>query len=136
VQGTTDAKSDSLPCSLVIVKLIEEKFVLLSFRALFDSGSNTTFINDHYLPSGATAKVIPRKTGQTLVGPLKRTQVLILHELSCSCHVDHLSAYVFSGTCKHDVIFGRDLRLISLSQDFSTGIMSAFGITIEMKPKS
>jgi hypothetical protein len=62
--------SNLTPSSLTIVNSIQKHHSLPPFRVLFDSGSYTTFIHKRCLPLGATATVIPAKTGQTLAGQL------------------------------------------------------------------
>ncbi len=45
--------------------------------------------------------------------------------------------HVFNGTCDYDIIFGRYfLRLIDMAQDFAQGIMTAFSVSVKMKPNS
>jgi hypothetical protein len=62
---------------------------------------------------------------------------LILPEFSQSSRIDHVLGYIFTGTCAYDIVFGRDfLHLIGMNQDFSTGTMTALGVSVEMKPKS
>ena len=61
---------------------------------------------------------------------------IILPEFSPSTRVTNIQAYVFTTNCDYDIIFGRDfLRLINMSQDFSSGSMTAFDITVPMKTK-
>jgi hypothetical protein len=128
---------------LAIVKSIQKHHSLPPFQALFDSGSDTTFIHQQSLPPCANATIIAGKTGgQTLAGKLTTNrqvhlQEIILPEFSQSSRVDGIKAYVFNSTCNYDIIFKRNfLRLIDMTQDFSHSTMTAFGIFFKMKPKS
>jgi hypothetical protein len=99
-------------------------------------------MHEHAFPPGATPRVIPKRSGQTLAGLLKTSrevwlQELILPEFSCSCRIDEQRAFVFSGSCDYDIIFGRDfLRKVGMITDFKLGTMTAFDITTPMKHKS
>jgi hypothetical protein len=51
--------------------------------------------------------------------------------------VNQQHTFVFNGSCDYDIIFGQDfLRKIGMKQDFDSGVMTAFNITVEMKHKS
>jgi hypothetical protein len=104
---------DLLPCSLVIIKYIQWVSTSWPIRALFDGGSDTTFIHEGCLPPGATSRLIPGQSGQTLAGLLHANrfvelQELIIPEFSCSSCVDNQLAFVFQGQCDYDIIFGQD----------------------------
>jgi hypothetical protein len=74
--------SDLTPSSLAIVNSIKKQHPLPPFCVLFHSGSNTTFIHKRcFPPAGATATVIPGKTGQTLASQLTTTHLVQLHKL-------------------------------------------------------
>jgi hypothetical protein len=100
------------------------------------------FMHEHALPPGATPQVILKPSGQTLAGLLKTSrevwlQELILPEFSCSCCIDEQHAFIFSGSCNYDIIFGRDfLCKVGMKCDFILGTMTAFDITTTMKHKS
>jgi hypothetical protein len=137
----TKTEEDLLPCSLAIIHYIQKIHSTFPLRVLFDTGSDSTFMHEHALPPGATPRVIPKRSGQTLAGLLKTSrevwlQELILPEYSRSCRIDEQHAFVFSGSCDYDIIFGHDfLRKVGMVADFKLGTMTAFDITTPMKHK-
>lgn len=133
---------DLLPCSIAIINYIQQFSTSIPLRALFDGGSDTTFIHKGCFPPGATPKLIQRRSGQTLAGLLYTNRTveltkLVLPEFSRSSHANSQAAFFFKGQCNYDNIFGRDfLQKIGMSQDYDNGTMTAFNITTSMKPKS
>jgi hypothetical protein len=93
----------------------------MPLRALFDGGSNTTFLHEGCLPPGATPKLTRGCSGQTLASlrhtnRLVELKELVLPEFSRSSCVGFQSAFVFKGQCNYDIIFGQDfLRKIGIS---------------------
>jgi hypothetical protein len=85
-QANTEMKQaiDLLLCSLAIVKYIQcilSTSTSIPFQVLFDSGSDNTFIHQEALPSGATPKVISKRSGQTLTGLLSTSRDVDLREI-------------------------------------------------------
>jgi hypothetical protein len=71
-------------CSLAIVEYIQRTSstsTYIPFRVLFDSGSDNTCIHQDSLPSGATPKVINKRSGQTLAGLLSTSREVDLQKL-------------------------------------------------------
>jgi hypothetical protein len=90
---------DLLPCSLTIIDCIQRMSRPKPFEALFNGGSDTTFIHKGCLPPGAMPRLIKGRSGQSLASLLHTNQMveleeLILPEISHSSHVDFQPPFV------------------------------------------
>jgi hypothetical protein len=83
-------------------------------QALFDPGSNETFLHSRCFPPGIIPSITTMKTaGRAMAGQVISSQAIILQdiilpEFSKHHFVDEHNSQLFNADCYYDTIIGRD----------------------------
>jgi hypothetical protein len=131
--------SSPIPKSFLIARTINDKTSSRILTVLFDSGGSGCWINERVLPRDCKITILDQpKSSLTLAGTLSSHRVVCLHkiilpEFDRNKIIEQQGAYVFSGPCNYDLIFGRDfLSTTGIILDFDKGLMQWMDKTIPM----
>jgi hypothetical protein len=114
-QGEKMKPLGSVPCSVMIVRDIQNRQCLRLLKVLFDSGSDSTLVHANCLPPGANPALLKEPVfAHTTAGTMKSKRTvwmanMILPEFDKHRQIDHCNAIVFDAPCNYDVIMGRDV---------------------------
>jgi hypothetical protein len=86
-------QQDLVPSSLIIAATTQKLNLSIPLKALFDPGSDLTFIHESCIPKGATPVVSATTTGTTLAGTFTtsrfvKLEKILLPEFNRSCRID------------------------------------------------
>ena len=132
------------PLGILLSQTIQHASSKKPLKALFDSGSDKTFINRRVLPAAATPKTVPTTHFTTINGDKKVNQQVTLRgitlpEFSPTKRIDKpLEALVMdSDTCPYDIIIGLDFMVpVGIDLRCATQTMAWDGQVIPWKPRS
>ena len=106
------------PCTMLLVKSIQGRAFNRPLRALFDSGSDSSHIQQRVLPKGAGSstmakpKLIVGMTGTASISQEVELQDMLLPEFSQSLRIsDPFKCYVMDNKSVYDIILGRDFLM-------------------------
>jgi phage anti-repressor protein len=135
------AHKDLVPSSLLIAATIQKQRSSIPLKALFDPGSDLTFIHERCIPHGATPAVSSITIGTTLAGTFTTSRVvtldkILLPEFYHSFRIDSHPCYLINTNYPYDIIVGCDLLTnMRMGFDFDEMTLTAYGKTVNMKPK-
>jgi hypothetical protein len=100
-------ENDLVPSSLIVATTIQGQRLSQPFKALFDPGSDYTFLYERCLPPGATPTVAGTSTGRTLAGTFVTTRLvkmerIILPEFHRSWKINFQECHVFNTECPYN----------------------------------
>jgi hypothetical protein len=138
------AHRDLSPCSMLVVKYIQNMESRKLLHVLFDSGASHTMIHSSCLPVGMSTHLLPSMVKcQTIAGTLDSSCTVRLREILLPEWFDKTKiiygkkAHVFDAKCNYDVILGRDvLSDIGLILNFETNTVKWMDREITMKPRN
>jgi hypothetical protein len=96
-------QKDLVPTSLIIAATIQKLHSSIPLKALFDPGSDLTFIHERCIPKGATPVVSSTTTGTTLAGTFTtscfvKLEKILFPKFHRSCRIDSHTCYLLAGT--------------------------------------
>ena len=108
------------------------------FLTLLDSGSKTSWFNQHSLPSNSVPSVTYSISGVTMAEKFKSNQQITIHqlhlpEIQSNITLNKLHAQVFTAVCRYDIILGRDALVCKETQEVeccATSVLSSTAIAI------
>ena len=115
---------DLIPMTFIVPCLIEKAPFGSPLTVLLDSGSISTWINQHCLPHHIHGRTVPTITGSTMAGAFKSTKELVLNEmvlpeLCRNTYLPKCPARIFNADCRYDMILGHNaLRSLHITLDF------------------
>jgi hypothetical protein len=115
-------------------------------KALFNPGSDLTFLHQRCLPAGATPLISNARGGTTLAGTFTTKRIatmkdILLPEFHWNRKINSQDCLIFDAIfdaeCPYDIILGQDfLSKIGMIIDFKDKTLSCFGNTKAMKSKN
>lgn len=135
----TDPETDYVPMTFSVIGLIQKQPCTRPVLVLFDTGSETTWIQRSRLPSGAVSSTVDTVTGNTMAGQMKSNQAVVLEHVALpefhqARSIERINARVFEQPCRYDIIFGRDvIRMLGLQLDFQDHVMTWDDSVVTMK---
>ena len=142
-ENTDKTECDSVPCSLMQIKTLQEKFTTKTMIVLFDPGSTCYNMKQSVLPNGATPTLHQAERKATTLGVETmsslsvKAQNITLPEFPRSLKVDKHEFWIHDNenVC-YDAIIGRDLlQELKLDVCYSNGTMKMEGRVVLMKQK-